>query len=285
MSSTLTVLPSPDRFPAYARAVAQLPQLDADQEQALVARWRSAGDQEAARALVLGHLHLVVKAVREHEGYGVAPGDLAQEGTVGLMKAVHKFEAGRGARLGTYAWYWIQAEIREFIIKNWRLVSWGTSALAKKLFFGYRKTVAALQGLGENRTPPSIEEIATALDVDATQARTAQAYFLGADVGLWDEHDDVPSIEYAPAHKAAIVVSEDTPEDAAEANDRHKMLSRIQKHLPNMSARHRDVIQGRYLTDPPVTLTALAQGWGVSVERARQIETAALAELKDSMSC
>ncbi len=269
------VLPSPNNFPAYSRTIASIPALSASEEQRLVQLWHNNKDADAARQLVLAHLYLVVKLVRTHAGYGVSEGDLAQEGTVGLMKAVHKFDGTKNVRLATYAWYWIEAEIREFILKNWRLVSWGTSSLAKKLFFGYRKTVSALKNFGEERSVPSNSDIAKALDVSEADAEMARSYFLGADIEIFAEDDDEENT------RPRIMLSTDhTPERAAEDEQRHQQYQAVLSLLPDLTDKQKEVVQGRFLTSPPLTLAMLAQKIGVSIERVRQIESEALKSLR-----
>lgn len=270
-----TVLPSPNNFPAYSRAIAGIAELSANEEQRLVQLWQTNKDADAARQLVLAHLYLVVKLVRSHSGYGVSEGDLAQEGTVGLMKAVHKFDGTKNVRLATYAWYWIEAEIREFILKNWRLVSWGTSSLAKKLFFGYRKTVSALKNFGEERSVPSNAEIAKSLDVSESDAEMARSYFLGADIEIFAEDDDDENT------RPRIMLSTDqTPEHAVEDAQRHQQYQAVLALLPDLTDKQKEVVQGRFLTTPPLTLATLSEKIGVSIERVRQIENEALRSLR-----
>lgn len=276
--ATPVALPSPNNFPAYSRAVATIPAMSAQEEQRLVELWQRNKDADAARQLVLGHLYLVVKLVRSHAGYGLPEGDLAQEGTVGLMKAVHKFDGEKNVRLATYAWYWIEAEIREFILKNWRLVSWGTSSLAKKLFFGYRKTVSSLKGFGEERSIPSNSEIASSLNVSEADAQMARSYFLGADIEIFAEDDSDES------PRSRVMLSTDaTPEHAAEAEQRHQQYQAVLNLLPDLTEKQQEVVQGRFLTSPPLTLAVLSEKIGVSIERVRQIETEALKSLRKKM--
>lgn len=276
--TTPMVLPSPNNFPAYSRAVATIPTMSVQEEQRLVQQWQNNKDADAARQLVLGHLYLVVKLVRSHAGYGLPEGDLAQEGTVGLMKAVHKFDGSKNVRLATYAWYWIEAEIREFILKNWRLVSWGTSSLAKKLFFGYRKTVSGLKGFGEERSIPSNTDIASALDVSEADAEMARSYFLGADIEIFAEDDD----EDTP--RSRVMLSTDhTPDRAMEADQHQQQYQAVLALLPSLTEKQQEVLKGRFLTSPPQTLAVLSEKIGVSIERVRQIETEALKNLRKKM--
>lgn len=269
------VLPPPNNFPAYSRAVVSIPALSASEEQRLVHLWQTNKDADAARQLVLSHLYLVVKLVRSHAGYGISEGDLAQEGTVGLMKAVHKFDGTKNVRLATYAWYWIEAEIREFVLKNWRLVSWGTSSLAKKLFFGYRKTVNALKKFGEERSVPSNAEIAKSLDVSENDAEMARNYFLGADIEIFEGDDD----EEFP-HPRIMLSTNQTPEHAVEDAQRQQQYQAVLALLSHLTEKQKDVVQGRFLTTPPLTLATLSEKIGVSIERVRQIENEALKSLR-----
>lgn len=276
--TTPMVLPSPNNFPAYTRAVATIPTMTVQEEQHLVQQWQNHKDADAARQLVLGHLYLVVKLVRSHAGYGLPEGDLAQEGTVGLMKAVHKFDGSKNVRLATYAWYWIEAEIREFILKNWRLVSWGTSSLAKKLFFGYRKTVSSLKGFGEERSIPSNTEIASALDVSESDAEMARSYFLGADIEIFSEDDD----EDTPRSRVTLS-TDNTPDRAIEADQQQQQYQAVLTLMPSLTEKQQAVLKGRFLTSPPLTLAVLSEKIGVSIERVRQIESEALKSLRKKM--
>lgn len=277
LSSSLPTLPSPSDFSAYARSVAQIPSLSLEDEKALIEQWCKNKNQDAAKVLVLSHLYLVVKLVRAHRGYGVSEGDLAQEGTVGLMKAVHKFNPTKNVRLGTYAWYWIEAEIKEFILKNWRMVSWGTSSLAKKLFFGYRKTVSALMDFGEHREVPSSSSIAQSLGVSEDDANLTREYFLGGDLEIFGDHDE----EVGPS---IVLANNTTPEHEMVKWQRGVISDVVFEKIKNLPDRQQDVIKGRYLTSPPLTLTALANKWGVSVERIRQIEKETVEHLRLSMN-
>ena len=270
-------LPSPSNFAAYARAVAQIEPLTAQQEQEWVARWNVDKDPEAAKALVLSHLYLVVKLVRNHQGYGVNEGDLAQEGTIGLMKAVHKFDTQKGVRLATYAWYWIEAEIKEFILKNWRMISWGTSSLAKKLFFGYRKTVQSLREVGEHRAVPNAQDIAHSLGVSEEDAEITRSYFLGGDIQIFDEHEDE---EDASRRPSAFLSTDATPEMELMESQTQIIMRQMKEWVNNLPARQQQVIKARFLTTPPQTLSEISKTLGVSVERVRQIEADGIKSLQ-----
>lgn len=280
-------LPSPLNFEAYARAVNQLPFLDEARERELATAWHDRKDKLAAWELVMSHLRLVVRVVRDQAGYGLSPGDLAQEGTVGLMKAVHRFEPAKGIRLASYAIKWIEAEVREYIMRNWRLVRLGSGAAMKKLFFGYRQAVASLQSWGVDRdVAPSVQALAKELDLDDRQVAQAQAYFAGRDVGLTRDREGEDSQEersglQALAFGGATVAD---PAWAAEAADqetqRHQALAQALAQLPE---RDRAIVEARHLTATPLGLAELGERHGVSAERVRQIEKRALENLRKKM--
>lgn len=274
-------LPSPVNFDSYVRAVNEIPMLSVERERQLVAAWRNENNREAARELVLAHLRLVTKVVKDHRGYGLPEGDLAQEGTVGLMRAVKGFDPGHGVRLASYAVKWIEAEIREFIFKSWRLVRLGGGATMKKLFFGYRKTVEALQDWSADR-PVGInhEDVAKALNVPVEDAAIAMRYFSGTDLSL-----DLPSDEDQPArqdHLHGLVSSMQGNEDPAflveTENDAKTGMSAISIAWEDLDERSQSILRDRRLTDPAVPLREVAQKWSISIERARQLEQSAWAK-------
>jgi len=272
-------LPSPTDFASYARAVAELPMLSAEEETTLAQAWRQHQDRAAAWRLVMAHLRQVVSVVRAHAGYGLPPGDLAQEGTVGLMKAVKRFDPDRGVRLGAYAVHWIEAEVREYIVHNWRMVRLGSTAAMKKLFFGYRKTVAALRGWGEERdVAPTAAAIAQVLDLTPAQVTTAEAFFRGQDMALdgpgLDGEEDVERSDLAQLMWQREGV---TPEEALVATDwtatRHSALEQALATLP---PRDQAIFRERRLKEPATGLAELGQRYAISAERVRQIEARTL---------
>lgn len=280
-------LPSPTHFEAYARVANALPLLDASTERELIRRWSEQQDAEAARQLVLAHLRLVIKAVRAHAGYGVPPGDLAQEGTVGLMKAVHRFRSSVGVRLAVFATHWIEAEIREFIFRNWRPVRLGTGAVMRKLFFGYRKTISELRALDPERpVGVSDQQVAKALGVPVSQVAHAAKFFRGADLSLdapgpGDSTDDGRDV--LAEHDIALASEQSTPE-----TETQRMVDGTREHrallagLAMLPRRDRRIIEARRLTSPPVGLKELGREFGVSAERVRQIEASAFKRLASS---
>ncbi len=280
-SSTGLSLPSPSNFEAYARAVQQWPMLSAEDEQRLVAAWRNHHDRDAARDLVASHLRLVVRVVRDHKGYGLSEGDLAQEGTVGLMRAVHKFDPTVGVRLAAYALRWIEAEIREFIFKNWRLVRLGGTSAMKKLFFGYRATVASLRDMKADRTAGvTAEEVSRAMGLTEDQVHQARAYFGGRDLALdgpRSDDDESPSeglmLESLPDGTESIAAQ-------VEEDDRVAAVQRaVRTALAELPPRDQAVLIARRLTNPPRGLADVGADLNVSAERVRQIEQRAAARL------
>lgn len=284
----LRPLPPPTQFEAYARAVAQQPFLSETEEAELVGRWRDGGDRAAAWRLVVSHLRLVVRAVRDHQGYGMPPGDLAQEGTVGLMKAVRRFDPEHGVRLAAYAVRWIEAEIREFIFRNWRLVRLSGSSALRKLFFGYRKTVAALRGWGEERSPVDPEVVAQVLAVPAAEVRAAEGYFRGQDEGLYRPDSGDPDHENSEERSLALPegwAGSDDPAESELARDSHAAMRAAVRHaLADLPERDRAIVVARRLKEPSEGLQELGRVWGVSAERVRQIENRAWDRLRRSLA-
>lgn len=280
-SSTDLTLPSPSQFEAYARAVQQWPMLSEEEERRLISAWRENQDRGAARDLVASHLRLVVRVVRDHKGYGLSEGDLAQEGTVGLMRAVHKFDPSVGVRLAAYAVRWIEAEVREFIFKNWRLVRLGGTSAMKKLFFGYRATVASLREMKADRSAGvTAEEVSQAMGLTEDQVHQARAYFGGRDLGLEgprSDDDDSPSdalmLEALVDDNAGVAAQvEETDRVAAVHRAVHQAVARLPE-------RDRAVLMARRLTSPPKGLAELGGELNISAERVRQIEQRAAARL------
>lgn len=283
LPSTLPVhtLPSPMDFPAYDRAVQAIPMLSEDREKELVQAWTERKDREAARELVLSHLRLVTKAVKDHRGYGLPEGDLAQEGTVGLMRAVHGFDHRHGVRLAAYAWKWIEAEIREYIFRSWRLVRLGSGTTMRKLFFGYRKTMEGLRKWSPDRpVGVSVEDVARAMDLPEDQVLLAAQYFGGSDLPLLgaDEEDSASSDRLML--EALPFASPAGPQDLAErVIDDDLGRQAISVAWQDLDERSQKILSARRFAEPAVPLREVAQHWGVSIERARQIEHAAWEKL------
>lgn len=288
-------LPIPSQFEAYVKAAQRFPVLTEEEEAVLISKWRENKDKEAAKKLVLSHLRLVTKVVKDHAGYGLSSGDLAQEGTVGLMKAVQRFDPSFGVRLASYALLWIQAEIREFILLNWRMVKL-SGASAKKLFFGYRKAHQALEDLGDDRLQKvSLDEMAKEMDVSSQDINSAETYFRGRDVSI------LPSSEENTSEKtrypilsnqilASDVAVQDGDEIPSHLQTPESMLEQVtqseyvhallHQSLQKLPEREREVVLARRLQENPLGLQELGEKMGISAERVRQLENQGLSRLK-----
>jgi len=261
---------------AYVQTVNRFPILSQEQESALARRYRESGDLDAARDLVLSHLRVVVAIARGYLGYGLPHADLIQEGNIGLMKAVRRFDPERGVRLVSFAVHWIRAEIHEYVLRNWRIVKVATTKAQRKLFFNLRSLKQSLAGLGKE----DAEAIARQLGVKPEEVAEMETRLSGQDVSLEpageddDEHAFAP-IAYLPA---------DTPEPARALEDEEtERLQRegLSRALDGLDARSRRIIEARWLNEQSAaTLHDLAAEFGVSAERVRQIEAKALARMK-----
>lgn len=273
-------LPSPVDFDAYSRAVNDIPMLSHDRELFLINAWRINQDREAARELVLSHLRLVTKVVKDHRGYGLPEGDLVQEGTVGLMRAVRGFDPSHGIRLASYALKWIEAEIREYIFKSWRLVRLGGGVTMKKLFFGYRKTVESLRNWSADR-PVEIShvDVAKALNVPEADAALALSYFTGRDMSLTPPEDGEENTSHAFLTAEASEVCHGNSDDPSliteHENDRAIARRALAVAWERLDSRSQGILMDRRLKDPALPLREVAQKLSVSIERVRQLEQSA----------
>ena len=262
---------------SYIGAVHQIPVLTVDEEQDLARRLRDDNDLTAAQNLILAHLRFVVHVARGYKGYGLQLGDLVQEGNIGLMKAVKRFDPDMGVRLVSFAVHWIRAEMHEFIIKNWRIVKVATTKAQRKLFFNLRKSKKRLGWMNaeEART------IAQDLNVPLAEVMEMEARLSGRDIGF--DAPDADDDERAPPSPSAYLVAD--AEDPAQAYERYdsedNQLSMLRESLAELDGRSRDIIKRRWLdADSKVTLQELADEYGVSAERIRQIEANALKKMK-----
>jgi len=263
----------------YIQAVNRFPLLTAEQEIELGRRLQRDNDLDAARQLVLSHLRLVVAVSRNYLGYGLPQADLIQEGNVGLMKAVRRFDPERGVRLVSFALHWIRAEIHDYILRNWRLVKVATTKAQRKLFFNLRsmkKTSATL-------SPTEAKAIARELGVKPEEVVEMETRLSGRDIAL-DPQPDEEGNAVSPI--AYLTDTEDEPaqilERAQTANNRKTGLTRA---LAKLDSRSRRIIEARWLReDDPATLQDLADEYGVSAERIRQIESKALKSMRTQMN-
>jgi RNA polymerase sigma-32 factor len=275
MTNNLPILGAVGSLDAYIGAINRIPVLSAEEEQALARRFREEGDIEAARQLVLSHLRFVVHVARGYIGYGLGIGDLIQEGNIGLMKAVKRFDPGMGVRLVSFAVHWIRAEIHEFILRNWRIVKVATTKAQRKLFFNLRKAKMRLGWMNAKE----VQAVAAELGVDPATVVEMEARMQGQDMAFDAPADD--DSELSPAPIAYLVDQSANPYESLESeNVGEHQLDVLEKGLEQLDARSRDIIQRRWLAEPKATLQELAEEYGVSAERIRQIEAAALKKLR-----
>ncbi len=263
---------------SYIQAVNRFPILSAEEEQRLARKFRSEDDVEAARQLVLSHLRLVVAIARSYMGYGLPQGDLVQEGNIGLMKAVRRFDPERGVRLVSFAIHWIRAEIHEFVLRNWRMVKIATTKAQRKLFFNLRSMKSSLNPL----TRTEIHSIAKQLRVKPEEVRAMEMRFAGQEIALepaGDEDDTYSPIAY-------LADRSPEPQEVLEAKQNENLKARgLEVALASLDARSRRIIEARWLREKDsATLHQLADEFKVSAERIRQIEEKALAKMKGSMA-
>jgi RNA polymerase sigma-32 factor len=264
---------------AYISRVVQIPVLSKEQEVELATRFRGEGDLEAARQLVISHLRFVVHIARGYLGYGLPMGDLVQEGNVGLMKAVKRFDPTVGVRLVSFAVHWIRAEIHEYVLRNWRLVKIATTKSQRKLFFNLRRLKKNLTWLSAAET----KAVASDLGVEVSDVREMEQRLSARDMSFdpapdADEEEAYSPALYLPAANADPAVQlerEDFDDDASD---------RLTGALEKLDERSRTILKRRWMTDHKATLHELADELGVSAERIRQIETTAIGKLKKLMA-
>ncbi len=261
---------------SYIQTINRFPILTQEQETQLARRLRDHDDLEAARELVLSHLRVVVAIARGYMGYGLPQADLIQEGNIGLMKAVKRFDPERGARLVSFAVHWIRAEIHEFILRNWRIVKIATTKAQRKLFFNLRSLKSSLGTMG----PEDVDAMAQQLGVKAEEVVEMETRLTGQDIALepaTDEDDD----SYAPIAYLRAEDAEPAVRLEREETERHLGMG-LKNALSSLDPRSRRIIEARWLTeDKSATLHDLAAEFGVSAERIRQIESKALSKMKN----
>ncbi len=262
---------------AYIGAVHQIPVLSVDEEQDLARRFRDELDLDAARELVHSHLRFVVHVARGYSGYGLPLGDLIQEGNIGLMKAVKRFDPDMGVRLVSFAVHWIRAEMHEFILKNWRIVKVATTKAQRKLFFNLRKSKTRLGWLNASE----VTAVAKDLNVSEREVMEMESRLSGRDIGF-DASSDEDDDHGPPSPVSYLVANEEDPSQAYERHDSEdNQLQLLREGMAGLDARSRDIVKRRWLdSDSKVTLQELADEYGVSAERIRQIEANALNKMK-----
>ncbi len=267
---------------SYTHAVNRIPVLSAEEERELAVRLRDENDLEAARRLVLSHLRFVVHIARGYSGYGLAQSDLVQEGNIGLMKAVKRFDPEMGVRLVSFAVHWIRAEIHEFILRNWRIVKVATTKAQRKLFFNLRSSKKRLGWFSKDE----VDAVARDLGVTREDVLEMESRLSGQDLAFdghpdGDDHDD----HLLPA---PVNYMQDTRFDPArqveDAEFEEHSNGQLQQALDSLDARSRDIVASRWLMDQKATLQELADKYRVSAERIRQLEKNAMKKLKGALA-
>ena len=275
-------LPAPiSSLDAYIQSVNSIPMLSVEKEQELARELHQHNDLDAARQLVMSHLRFVVHVARSYTGYGLPLGDLIQEGNVGLMKAVKRFDPEQNVRLVSFAVHWIKAEIHEYVLRNWRIVKVATTKAQRKLFFNLRSAKKRLGWMNNQE----VEALAQDLGVSTAVVREMESRLSGHDVSFdpapesdsseeRDYYSPAAYLEDAGADPALVLEREDWEEDASQ---------RLLLALDELDERSRDILQRRWLNEDKPTLHQLAEEYGVSAERIRQIESSAIKKLQANM--
>ena len=294
-AGAMLAVPAIGNIDAYISAVNRLPMLSADEESSLARRLRDGADLEAARRLVMSHLRLVVSIARQYMGYGLPHADLIQEGNVGLMKAVKRFDPDQGVRLVSYALHWIKAEIHEYILKNWRLVKVATTKAQRKLFFnlrsmkqGFKAELDADLAHRDALTEEQIDVVARELNVKPDEVREMETRLAGGDVLL----DPAPADDGEQAFGPIAYLSDERHEPTAmlESAQRDVLATEgIATALRSLDERSRRIVTERWLNvnddgSGGMTLHELAAEYGVSAERIRQIEVAAMKKMRTALA-
>ncbi|WP_107852158.1 RNA polymerase sigma factor RpoH [Oceanimonas marisflavi] len=265
---------------AYIQAVNTIPVLSAEEEKSLAERLQNEGDLASARQLVMSHLRFVVHIAKSYAGYGLPQADLIQEGNIGLMKAVKRFDPAVGVRLVSFAVHWIKAEIHEYVLRNWRVVKVATTKAQRKLFFNLRKSKKRLGWFNQQEVNRVAEDLGVSpsevLEMESRMSAQDQAFDLASD-------DDEREGSFSPVHYLEDK-SSDVATQVEEANWEQAASSRLRAALNTLDERSQRIIQARWLDeDDKTTLQSLADEYGVSAERIRQLEKTALKKLKAAM--
>lgn len=263
---------------AYINTVHQIPILTVTQEQELAHRYYDEGDVEAARLLVMSHLRFVIHIARSYSGYGLPQGDLIQEGNLGLMKAVKRFDPNKGVRLVSFAVHWIKAEIHEFVIRNWRIVKVATTKAHRKLFFNLR----SLKKTNNQLTLEEADAIANDLNVTRKQVLEMESRLTSYDASFETQSSDDDDGRYAP--QLFLEDGIDPAEMIEESDWEESNSSALIAAMDTLDERSRDIVEQRWLTEQKSTLHELAAVYSISAERVRQIEKNAMDKIRDAMT-
>ncbi|MEM8844591.1 MAG: RNA polymerase sigma factor RpoH [Pseudomonadota bacterium] len=265
---------------AYINAAYQLPILSVDEERDLAIRLRDHQDLEAARKLITHHLRFVVQVARGYNGYGLALSDLIQEGNIGLMKAVKRFDPTLNVRLVSFAVHWIRAEMHEFILRNWRIVKVATTKAQRKLFFNLRSKKARLGWLNQ----AEVKAVAEDLGVKPSEVMEMESRLNGQDLG-YDAPAHADDDDNISAPVAYLANETDSPETTLEKDDHAEhQLTKLASGMKILDERSREIIEARWLSEDKTTLHELADKYGVSAERIRQLESNAMKKLQASLA-
>ena len=279
LQRTMALIPQ-GSLEGYIQAVNSIPVLSAEEERELAMRLQQGGDLEAARQLVMSHLRFVVHVAKSYSGYGLPQADLVQEGNIGLMKAVKRFDPSVGVRLVSFAVHWIKAEIHEYVLRNWRMVKVATTKAQRKLFFNLRKSKKRLGWLNHEE----VQAVAADLGVSAADVTEMEARMSNYDQAFDLVGDDEDEGGFAPVHYL-----EDKSSDLAATIEKDNWDShatrRLSAAMATLDERSQHIIRARWLDEESkTTLQELADNYGVSAERVRQLEKNALKKLKDAMA-
>ncbi len=276
ISQSLPIPSALGSLEAYISAVNQVPVLTVEEEQELARAFHNNEDLGAARHLVMAHLRFVVHVARGYQGYGLGMGDLIQEGNIGLMKAVKRFDPDHGVRLVSFAVHWVRAEMHEYILRNWRIVKVATTKAQRKLFFNLRKSKKRLGWLNA----AEVSAVAKDLNVTERDVLEMESRLSGRDI-TFDAPDDNDS-DYTPPSPSAYLVAVNADPALAYERESHQdnQLDLMREGLSGLDARSREILQKRFLAENKATLHELADEYGVSAERIRQLEANALKKMK-----
>ncbi|KZN62312.1 RNA polymerase factor sigma-32 [Pseudoalteromonas luteoviolacea CPMOR-1] len=278
----LTVGQQSASIEGYLQAVSTIPMLDAEKEHKLATRLHENGDLDAAKQLIMSHLRFVAHIAKSYSGYGLPQADLIQEGNIGLMKAVKRFNPTVGVRLVSFAVHWIKAEIHEYVLKNWRIVKVATTKAQRKLFFNLRKNKKRLGWFNQEE----VSTVASELGVSEKEVREMESRMSGQDMGFdlgADEDEGSQSSNFSPVQYLA-----DSNSDIAEVIEEEQYQQQAQNRLlaamKTLDERSQDIVAARWLAEDKATLQDLADKYSVSAERVRQLEKSAMKKLQAAMS-
>ncbi|WP_213610456.1 RNA polymerase sigma factor RpoH [Pseudoalteromonas sp.] len=278
----LTVGQQSASMDGYLQAVSTIPMLKVEQEQELAKKLQEEGDLSAAKQLIMSHLRFVAHIAKSYSGYGLPQADLIQEGNIGLMKAVKRFDPSVGVRLVSFAVHWIKAEIHEFVLKNWRIVKVATTKAQRKLFFNLRKNKKRLGWFNQ----AEVSTVASELGVSEKEVREMESRMSGQDMGFdltGDDNDDAPTSTYSPVQYLTDG-STDLADDIEQQQWQEQSHTRLFSALKTLDERSQDIVSARWLSDDKATLQELAEKYSVSAERVRQLEKTAMKKLQAAMS-